>query len=187
MNRELWALDLTSDLGIPTFAVVSRRLDAREEIVQGYGAHFDSRIALLRALTECNQMLAHLNAAEDSSMSDPDIEAWYETATVAREPYLLPGAAERRRLTDFPTRASTDLREDVLTCVEIAAAVGLSTYVLDQTRPDIGLPVVKVIVPGLRHFWARFAPGRLYDVPVMLGRLDRPWLEEEMNPIPICS
>src|SRR5690606_30411941 len=30
----------------------------------------------------------------------------------------------------------------------------------------IGMPAVKVIVPGLRHFWARFAPGRLYDVPV---------------------
>jgi len=38
--------------------------------------------------------------------------------------------------------------------------------VLDQTRPDIALPVVKVIVPGLRHFWPRFGPGRLYEIPV---------------------
>ena len=42
--------------------------------------------------------------------------------------------------------------------------------VLDQTRPDIGMPVARVIVPGMRHFWARFAPGRLYDVPVGMGR-----------------
>jgi oxazoline/thiazoline synthase len=34
--------------------------------------------------------------------------------------------------------------------------------------------VVKVVVPGLRSFWARFAPGRLYDVPVRLGRLPSP-------------
>jgi ribosomal protein S12 methylthiotransferase accessory factor len=42
-----------------------------------------------------------------------------------------------------------------------------------------------VVVPGLRHFWARFAPGRLYDVPVKMGWLDKPLLESELNPIPI--
>ena len=54
--------------------------------------------------------------------------------------------------------------------------------VLDQTREEIGLPVVKVIVPGLRHFWARFAPGRLYDVPVKMGLLDKPHRENELTP-----
>jgi ribosomal protein S12 methylthiotransferase accessory factor len=57
--------------------------------------------------------------------------------------------------------------------------------VLDQTRPDIGLAVVKVVVPGMRHFWARLAPGRLYEVPVRLGWLERPLDEDELNPIPI--
>ena len=47
----------------------------------------------------------------------------------------------------------------------------------------VDLPVVKVVVPGLRHFWARFAPGRLYEVPVQLGLLDRPLREEELNPV----
>ena len=65
------------------------------------------------------------------------------------------------------------------------AAKGLEMLVLDQTRADVGLPVVKVIVPGLRHFWARFAPGRLYDVPVQLGWLDQPLRETEFNPIPM--
>ena len=57
--------------------------------------------------------------------------------------------------------------------------------ILEQTRPEIGLPVVKVIVPGLRHFWTRFAPGRLYDVPVKLDWLKRPLAENELNPIPM--
>ena len=61
----------------------------------------------------------------------------------------------------------------------------MQMLVLDQTRPDIELPVVKVIVPGLRHFWARFGPGRLYDVPVELGWLDRPIPEHALNPIPM--
>jgi ribosomal protein S12 methylthiotransferase accessory factor len=73
--------------------------------------------------------------------------------------------------------------EDVNTCVEIARQQGLETLVLDQTRPDIGLSVVKVIVPGLRHFWRRLGPGRLYDVPVKLGWIQQPLREEQLNPI----
>jgi ribosomal protein S12 methylthiotransferase accessory factor len=62
---------------------------------------------------------------------------------------------------------------------------GLDVLVLDQTRPDIKMPVVKVIVPGLRHFWPRFAPGRLFDVPVTLGRKAEATAYEDLNPIPI--
>jgi oxazoline/thiazoline synthase len=36
-------------------------------------------------------------------------------------------------------------------------------------------------VPGLRHFYIRFAPGRLYDVPVKLGHLDQPLTEDEFT------
>ena len=60
---------------------------------------------------------------------------------------------------------------------------GLEVLALDQTRPEVGLPVAKVIVPGSRHFWARFAPGRLYDVPVRMGWLDAPRAEADLNPI----
>ncbi len=42
--------------------------------------------------------------------------------------------------------------------------------VLDQTRPGIGMPVERVIVPGMRYFWARFALGCFYEVPVSMGR-----------------
>jgi ribosomal protein S12 methylthiotransferase accessory factor len=45
--------------------------------------------------------------------------------------------------------------------------------------------VVKVLVPGLRHFWPRFAPGRLYEVPVRLGRLAEATRYEDLNPIPL--
>ncbi|HBY80157.1 MAG TPA: hypothetical protein DEG47_24815, partial [Cyanobacteria bacterium UBA11148] len=54
-----------------------------------------------------------------------------------------------------------------------------------HSRPDIGLNVVKVIVPGMRHFWKRFAPGRLYDVPVKLGWLPETLPENQLNPIPM--
>ena len=58
----------------------------------------------------------------------------------------------------------------------------MEVLVLDQTRSDIGIPVARVIVPEMRHFWPRFAPGRLYDVPVEMGWLDAPHAEADLNP-----
>jgi ribosomal protein S12 methylthiotransferase accessory factor len=56
--------------------------------------------------------------------------------------------------------------------------------VLDQTRPDVEVPVARVIVPGMRHFYRRLAAGRLYDVPVRLGLRDQPMPEQELTPFP---
>jgi oxazoline/thiazoline synthase len=67
--------------------------------------------------------------------------------------------------------------------VRLAERHGLDFLVLDQTRPDIGVPVVRVIVPGLRHFYRRFGPGRLYDVPVKLGWRKGPLPESDLNPV----
>jgi ribosomal protein S12 methylthiotransferase accessory factor len=61
----------------------------------------------------------------------------------------------------------------------------MTFLVHDLTRPEVGLDVVKVAVPGLRHFWRRLGPGRLYDVPVELGWIDRPRSETELNPVPL--
>ena len=59
-GRRLWVLDVTSDLGIPSFVAISHWMEnGRENIEFGSGAHFDPRIALLRALTELNQFLSH--------------------------------------------------------------------------------------------------------------------------------
>jgi len=74
---------------------------------------------------------------------------------------------------------------DLGTCRARLERLGLEVLVLDQTRPDIGVPVVKVIVPGLRHFWARFGAGRLYDVPVRLGHRRRRSAERSLNPVPL--
>ena len=108
---------------------------------------------------------------------------WLRSATRANQPYLVPAAVPPRRISDYPRQASDDLADDVRHCQAIVEAKGLELLVLDQTRPDIGLPVVKVVVPGLRHFWARFAPGRLFDVPVQLGWVPRHVPEDELNPV----
>jgi oxazoline/thiazoline synthase len=190
-HRDLWALDVTSDLGVPAIVAVSRRTDGgAEQILFGLGAHLDARVALLRAVTELNQMLGPvLNVPADDPaaghLTDRATLHWLRTATVAQQAYIRPLDGAPRRAADFPAYHSDDLREDVQFCQALAERLGSELLVLNQTRPEIGLPVVKVIVPGLRHFWARFAPGRLYDVPVKLGWMSRPLVEEELNPIPM--
>lgn len=190
-HRNLWALDVTSDLGVPTVVALSRRTDGgAEQIMFGLGAHLDARIALLRAVTELNQMLGGLlDVPADnpgaSSLTDKATLEWLRTATLANQPYLAPLDGPPRRAADFPVCRTDNLQDDVLFCQSLAERLGSELLLLDQTRPEIELPVVKVIVPGMRHFWARFAPGRLYDVPVKLGWLPQPRTEEELNPIPM--
>jgi ribosomal protein S12 methylthiotransferase accessory factor len=65
LHRELWVLDITSDLNIPTFAAITRRIDREvEDIILGYGAHFDPKLAVSRALTEVNQILPNVLSAQ---------------------------------------------------------------------------------------------------------------------------
>jgi len=190
-GREFWVLDLTADLGIPVFASITRRTDGQpEQIVPGFGAHLDPKIALLRAVTEMNQMLSspllgrkELGGAKEPM--DPETAHWLETATVANQPYLLPAEGLPLAAVSSGPAWSDDVADDVRACQALVERARMELLVLDQTRPEVGLPVAKVIVPGLRHFWARLAPGRLYDVPVQLGWLTRPLAEQELNPVPM--
>jgi bacteriocin biosynthesis cyclodehydratase domain-containing protein len=185
-GREIWVIELPSDLGIPCFAALSRRIGAgAEAIIFGFGAHFDAGIAVARALTEHNQFVPYALVPEGTPTRVSD--RWYAQATVANQPYLAPRPdTPARRRADYRTHdPHLDLRDAVVHCVEMVHARGFDTLVQNYTRPDVGLAVARVIIPGLRHFWARFAPGRLYEVPVELGLLDKPRSEAELNPVPL--
>ncbi|MBO1334101.1 TOMM precursor leader peptide-binding protein [Streptomyces sp. VRA16 Mangrove soil] len=189
-GREVWALDLTSDFGIPVVAALSRRIDSPvEEVVFGFGAHFDPRIALRRALSEMGQLLPAVAPGRNGSeyaISDPEPVRWWRKATVANQPYLAPDPdAEPDPVFRNRFTPRTDLRDDVTAVTELVRERGMELLVLDQTRPDLRLSVVKVIVPGMRHFWPRFADGRLFDVPVAQGRLSEPTRYADLNPIPV--
>jgi oxazoline/thiazoline synthase len=185
-GRRLWVLDVTTDLGIPSFITIAHWKENGEEFIDfGSGAHFDARIAALRAMTELNQFLSiGLMGArnEKPSLHEGDHDG-VPPFRLQDHPYLTPSSAARVR-PDFGSKfGGLDPREQASACVNLAKRQGLDFLVLDQTRPDIEVPVVRVIVPGLRHFYRRFAPGRLYDVPVKLGWRDRPLAESELNPL----
>lgn len=187
LGREVWVLDVTSDLLIPAMVAVSRRTNSpREDITFGFGAHLDPRVALRRALTELNQLMPALLDADPDTSDDSDAVRWWRHASIADQAYVTPNPnVLLRALTDFNYTPRQDLFEDIYAIKTSLEALGMELLVLDQTRPDIELPVVKVIAPGMRHFWARFAPGRLYEVPVRLGRLNEPTPYENLNPMPM--
>jgi oxazoline/thiazoline synthase len=185
-GHRVWVLDITNDLGVPSFVAISHWIeDSHEHVEFGSGSHFDARIAVLRALTELNQFLSiglmtRQNGGASRAASSDDGSMLLR---LEEHPYLTPSGEPAVR-PDFGSKfGRLDKREQVMACVEIAKRQGLDFLVLDQTRPDIETSVARVIVPGLRHFYRRFAPGRLYDVPIKLGWRDRPTLETELNPL----
>jgi ribosomal protein S12 methylthiotransferase accessory factor len=180
-GRRLWVLDITSDLGIPSFVALSHAVQNGHDFVEyGSGAHFDPRIALLRALTEVNQFLSiGLMGARNAAPHHDGATPFY----LRDHPYLTPNGHAQVRPDRELSFGGLDKRAQVMACVNVAKRHGFDFLVLDQTRPDIEVPVVRVIVPGLRHFYRRFGRGRLYDVPIKLGLRDRPLKENEFNPI----
>ncbi|MDE0612700.1 MAG: TOMM precursor leader peptide-binding protein [Gammaproteobacteria bacterium] len=192
-NREMWVLDVTHDFGIPTFVAVSRRTDEGEEdIIYGAGAHLDPHIAALRAVCELNQFLNWAQGSERGGcghdVDEPLCRWWWKNGKLGDHPYLMPASdVSLRGKSDYPIPDTADVREDVERCRALVEAKGLEFLVLDQTRPDIGMPVARVIVPGLRHFWERFAPGRLFDVPVEMEWRESPVEETDLNPIPVIA
>jgi oxazoline/thiazoline synthase len=180
IGRRLWVLDITSDLGIPTYvAIMHWTQHGHENIEFGSGAHFDRRIALLRSLTELTQFMS-IGMMGGASGEKPTLDG-VTPLRLEDYPFLIP--SDSPIVPPAPSlRVHDNTRDQVNACVEIATHAGCDFLVLDQTRPDVEVPVVRVLVPGLRHFYRRFAPGRLYDVPVKLGLLNRPRLESELTP-----
>ena len=172
LGRTLSVFDLTHDLTIPVFAAVSKTM-AGEDITIGSGAHLDPRLALTRAVAEVHQSLAW---PREQPRSRPSLET---------APHLTPAADLLWRDAAPPNPETTDLLDDVMWCVDAARRSGLEVIVTNLTRPDIDFPVVRVTVPGLRHCKPRFGPGRLYDVPVEMGWIDRPLTEDEINREPL--
>ena len=179
-GRKIWVLDITNDIGIPTYVAIMHWMQGGQENIEfGSGAHFDRRIALLRALTELSQFLS-IGMMGGASGEKPSLDG-ITPLKLEDYPFLIPSANPI-----LPPAAGLTVhdntRDQVNACVEIASRAGMDFLVLDQTRPDVEVSVVRVLVPGLRHFYKRFGPGRLYDVPVKLGLLDRSLPEDELTP-----
>lgn len=184
LGWQLWVLDLTHDLRIPVCVAVAWH-PTQDRHALGFGCHLDPHLAVRRALTEVNQLF-------DARSAGPD--PW-DRSLLPDTGFLHPwGRPDSNLDAGQPARHADQMAQDgrhfaqadpLETCRQAFAEQGLAWLMVDKTRPDIGLNVVQAIVPGLRHFWPRFGPGRLYDVPVAMGWLAQPCDEAALNPAPL--
>lgn len=174
-ERDLYLLDITTDIGIPVYTAISPTRDGAEPVFAA-AAHPSPRVAALKAASEAAQLIF---SAVHTGGLDAELHAWLHAATLESQPYLAPlefAAAP-------PEPGPLTAEQLVEWCAHCLHAAGLRPMAVDQSSPDVLLKTVRAIVPGLRHIWARFAPGRLYDVPPRMGWLPAPLSEADLNSI----
>ncbi len=190
VGRNLVVLDITTDLGIPSFVAVSaRKGQDGSHVVLGFGAHIDARLSVQRAVSELFQRLFVALAIEREEVQASNVYNevqlyWWDEVTLSNHPFLKPSETDSLRSANtYPLIEERFLGNLLKRCINITANAGLEMLVLDQTNQDIGLSVAKVVVPGLRHQKRRLAPGRLYDVPMALGWTQQKRSARDLNPL----
>jgi thiazole/oxazole-forming peptide maturase SagD family component len=175
MGRPIQLLDIATDLGIPVVAAIAPHESGTEPFFAS-SANWSRRAAARKAVWEVCQIWHSVTRRKQCG---EELAAWLLTATTLTEPWLVPdGVAPAHADMD-----SGDAPRGLASAVERLQSAGLDPLVLDLSRNDVALPAVRVVVPGLRHFWARFGAGRLYRTPVRMGWLSEPTQEDALNPI----
>lgn len=175
LGRNLVLLDVTTDLGIPTYVSIAALADGSEPLFSS-ASDFSPRSAATRAASE---ILQFWFAATHHKTIDLEIHKWLSTATLASQSYLCP-AGTTEAIGEPPIWANEQRLQG---CIEAMTKCGLRPIGLDQSRADVALKTARAIVPGMRHIWNRRAAGRLFDVPVQLGWRATPLAEEDLNSI----
>lgn len=144
--------DITSDIGIPTFNASSVEWVTHDYgyLAEGHGTHPDARIALLRAITEVSQTrAANIQGARD----DLRKIKYGEQNTDDRRAWQFMSSTRKIKFSQVKTFFNEDILDDINLILSRLKAVGLDqAIIVDLTNPDIGIPVVRSIVPGLETF-----------------------------------
>lgn len=146
--------EITTDVGIPSFlcAITDRKEDRLRLLYPsaGTGCHPARHIALLRALTEAAQSrLTFIAGSRDDAIRskyersrDPDALRQYRAQ-------LLP-AGPMRSFRDVPTWNAETFDEDIAWELGRLRSAGFRQVVIvDLTKPEFRLPVMRVVIPGL--------------------------------------
>jgi ribosomal protein S12 methylthiotransferase accessory factor len=175
-RRTFHLLDLTTDFGIPVCAAVSAE-PGGDLVAVGTAAHFDADRAAVAALTEMLQTELSIGLRVREPLDDGDgFGNWIRHVSFRTMPHLLASP-------HAPPPVRRNIPPEVASCTRLCREAGLRLLVIDLTRPEFGIPVVRVVVPGMRPLRRRLAPGRLFDVPVSLGWRRRKTSSSRINPV----
>jgi len=146
--------DITSDVGIAAFACFLIPPEDGDmwqcPIGEGYGCHPDRQIALIRALTEAAQARLTVIAGSRDDFWRDAYKEWLDTDKARTIRQDLDGMRPTRNFADVPNFDGETFEDDVASELQSLSKAGVSQAVIvDLTKPSFGLPVVRVIVPGL--------------------------------------
>jgi len=148
----LMVKNITSDIGIPTFNASSVEWISHDYgyLAEGHGTHPDARIALLRAITEVSQTrAANIQGARD----DLRKIKYNDENTDDRRAWQFMRSTKKIKFSEVPTFFNEDILDDINLILYRLKNVGLNQVIIvDLTNQDIGIPVVRAIVPGLETF-----------------------------------
>ncbi len=144
--------DITSDIGIPTFNASSIEWISHDYgyLAEGHGTHPDARIALLRAITEVSQTrAANIQGARD----DLRKIKYGENNTDDKRAWQFMQSTKKIQFSDVRTYFHEDILDDIKFIISRLKSVGLDRVIIvDLTNPDLKIPVVRAVVPGLETF-----------------------------------
>ena len=145
-------LDITADIGIPTVAASSDDTILKDAalLTLGVGTHLNPDIAVLRALTEVAQSRATQihGTREDTARADFMRKAGYERMKKINRHYF-ENNDNLIKLSDIENNSTVSIKKDIDTCIEKLNDVGLDKVLFkDLTREEIGVNVVRVIIPN---------------------------------------
>ncbi len=143
--------DTTSDVGVASFyCLVMGRDDGFVDPEFGGGCHPTRQVALLRALTEAAQARTTYIAGSRDDFARDDYSVAGRSRRHRQCRMLMDAGDEAREFQDVPNCESDTLREDVEWVVRRLRSVGIQqVLVANLTKPELGLPVVRVVIPGL--------------------------------------
>jgi YcaO-like protein with predicted kinase domain len=147
------AWDLTTDVGLPAFSatIVDRRAERMRRLPAaiGGGCHPDRGVALSRALMEAAQSRLTLIAGSRDDCPPDYYRRLRDADAIATHVSRLTGRASRS-FADVAHLAGESIDADVTLELDRVRAAGIDRAILvDLTRPDVGIPVVRMVVPGL--------------------------------------
>jgi thioglycine synthase len=144
--------DITqSDIRIPTFVASSVEWISSDYgyLALGYGTHPDARIALMRAITELSQTRA-LNI--QGSRDDLKKIRYRENDQIHKRKWQFMKATARssKNLSEIRSYVYDDLLDEIKFILNRLKKSGLKrAIIVNLTDPNLGIPVVRAIVPGL--------------------------------------
>lgn len=153
---EVKLIDLTADIEITTIAAVSDDTVLKDPalLTLGVGTHLDPEVAVLRALSEVAQSRATQihGTREDTTRAVFMRKAGYERMKRINKHWF--GESEKFvDLSQIKDKSGTSFKEDINTSITLIKKIGFKQILyVDLTRPEIEVPVVRVVIPGMETY-----------------------------------